>query len=439
MPRLWLTQKIGQGAYGKVYSGFFDSIPTAVALKVITVDHKNIDVDLCPAVRDVLVGSVSPLRKGVIQFKGDTCHQFGIVTELGSCTLHHLGRDVPLHALRMIGKKLLSQIVYLHDKGVMHRDIKPENVILNFMDGQYPDVNIIDFGLSSVQIQSSDKDICSLWWRAPEILMSLEHSKNTDVWSFGAILANLSCHDQLTSGTDESAALLDIWKKFGKPDQWPEMEEALHHMSMDVQNWTGVGAGITLKKSHAAILPVLSLCLQQNPGKRASASTVLQHEFWNEKPTPMENASAFTWFKLVYAALKKPPTSILKSFEPAEISGECFTTYIAGLPSPILPQDYAKELSKYDVEYKEEALGMLQSTLGTWTLGTALHVAASLFISGCLINDFPLSFNDLKKHSGALTKIVIFQAVVKLMELLSFQLPVLKKSANGVNLAIKSL
>jgi hypothetical protein len=425
MPRLWLNQKIGEGAYGKVYSGYFDTISTPVALKVITVDHKNIDTDLCPAVRDVLVGSVSPIRKGVIQFKGDSMHQFGIVTDLGSCNLHHISQDMPLHCLRIIGKRILMQLVELHEKGIMHRDIKPENILLKFLDAEYPDVNIIDFGLSSAQVSSSDKDMCSLWWRAPEILMGLAHSKNSDVWSFGAMMANICCHTQITKATKESEALVDIWQKFGKPTQWDEMDKAC--TSKELREWSGTGSGITLKKSHADILPVLGLCLQQNPAKRASAKTVLEHEFWSEKPTGMELSCAYTWFKIVQSSVKKQPPSIIKSFEENEISGECFLSYIAGLPSPVLPAEYQTALEKYEVEYKEEAIGLLQSTLSAWKLGAGLHVAASLFICGCLVTDYPLLFQEFKDKSGATSKLTVFKAVVKLMEALAFQLPRLKK------------
>jgi hypothetical protein len=89
--------------------------------------------------------------------------------------------------------------------------------------------------------------------------------------------------------------------------------------------------------------------------------------------------------------------------------------------------DYARELAKYDVDYKEEAVNLLQATLTSWTSGVALHVASAIFISGCLLKDFPLLFKELSGKSGSPSKIHVFQAVVKLMELLSFQYPSLKK------------
>lgn len=426
MPRLQLDHKIGQGAYGKVYSGVFETIAEPIAVKVLTIEHSNFDVDLCPAIRDLLLGSVSPLRRGVIQFTSDTCHQFGIVTDLGTCTLHALGLNIPLHALRIIGKKILTQIAEIHAKGIMHRDIKPENVVLTFIDGDFPDVNIIDFGLSSLQSSSKDKDICSLWWRAPEVLLRLQHSKNSDIWSFGAMLANMACNTMITSAKTDVEALKDIWNKLGKPDNWTEMDEGLKCFSKELREWKGSPTGITLKVSHTAILPVLALCLQQNPDKRASASVILQNNFWDETPSAMESASALTWFNLLRSTKSKTLSKVSRSFERSEISGECFQTCISGLPCPVLISAYEQELLKYNVFYKEEALGMLQSTYTSWTLGVALHVASALFISGCMLHDYPLYFEELKQKSGA-QRHEIFQSIVRLMELLSFQLPDLKK------------
>ena len=70
----------------------------------------------------------------------------------------------------------------------MHRDLKPQNILLT--DGEV--LKIADFGLArafSIPIRPYTKEVVTLWYRAPEILLgAADYSTPVDVWSAGCII-----------------------------------------------------------------------------------------------------------------------------------------------------------------------------------------------------------------------------------------------------------
>ena len=53
----------------------------------------------------------------------------------------------PEHAAKMVMKKILSAVLYLHTNNIVHRDLKPENILLGNKYKYYCHSNSVDLPL----------------------------------------------------------------------------------------------------------------------------------------------------------------------------------------------------------------------------------------------------------------------------------------------------
>jgi serine/threonine protein kinase len=79
---------------------------------------------------------------------------------------------------------ILKGLEYLHDTKKIHRDIKAGNVLLDH-EGK---AKLADFGVSAQLINTYQKMKTKQGtplWMSPEVLLSGEYNKKTDIWSLG--------------------------------------------------------------------------------------------------------------------------------------------------------------------------------------------------------------------------------------------------------------
>ena len=101
--------------------------------------------------------------------------------------------------------KLISAIQHLHERNICHRDLKIENILLESSIREntgkkgkfqkYPNIKLIDFGLSKILNSSTERMKTKLgtpYYVSPEILMG-DYDKNCDMWSVGVICYVLLC------------------------------------------------------------------------------------------------------------------------------------------------------------------------------------------------------------------------------------------------------
>lgn len=92
-------------------------------------------------------------------------------------------------------------------------------------------IKICDFGLArsiSLPIIPLTHEVVTLWYRAPEILMSSKlYSYGVDIWSIGCIFYEMATGKALFAGDCEIDQLFTIFKILGTPDNnmWPGVEQ----------------------------------------------------------------------------------------------------------------------------------------------------------------------------------------------------------------------
>lgn len=107
------------------------------------------------------------------------------------CTLRKWIQQNPSREQRMaVLEEILDALAYMHLKQVLHRDLKPDNIMITYQGNH---VKIIDFGFSDSDAHAINKGAAGTRkYAAPEILEGGQASPQSDIWSVGAIMEELS-------------------------------------------------------------------------------------------------------------------------------------------------------------------------------------------------------------------------------------------------------
>jgi len=119
-----------------------------------------------------------------------------LVLEEAMIDLHQMiqsqRRGLALSMVRRWSHELLAGTAHLHSISILHRDLKPSNLLIY----KGMTLRIGDYGLSCEADVSQElpvrREICTLWYRAPELVMGCEdYSSKIDVWSCGIIILEM--------------------------------------------------------------------------------------------------------------------------------------------------------------------------------------------------------------------------------------------------------
>ncbi|MBA3513592.1 MAG: protein kinase [Pyrinomonadaceae bacterium] len=207
--RYELRSLLGVGGMGEVFLAHDSQLRRPVALKLLppkfTLDEERLRRFKQEAFAASALNHPNILTIHEIGSQGDTHF---IVTEFidGVSLREFMAKEpLPLGQVLDICSQIASALAAAHRAGIVHRDVKPENVMLR-RDGY---VKVLDFGLAklteaqglhsdseaaTVQVVSTDpgKVMGTARYMSPEQARGLEVNEQTDIWSLGVLLYELS-------------------------------------------------------------------------------------------------------------------------------------------------------------------------------------------------------------------------------------------------------
>ncbi|CAJ1072040.1 dual specificity mitogen-activated protein kinase kinase 2b [Xyrichtys novacula] len=166
----------------------------------IIMARKLIHLEIKPAIRNQIIRELQVLHECnspyIVGFYG----AFYNDGEISICMEHMDGgsldqvlkdaKRIPEEILGKVSIAVLRGLAYLREKHqIMHRDVKPSNILVNSRG----EIKLCDFGVSGQLIDSmANSFVGTRSYMSPERLQGTHYSVQSDVWSMGLSLVELS-------------------------------------------------------------------------------------------------------------------------------------------------------------------------------------------------------------------------------------------------------
>lgn len=196
---------LGRGSYGNVFKGVFNRNGVKIDCAIKEMSYRGVsgfgNLNEIEMLVRLSKSRFFPKILTILSDNYEYCSRsselkrnefLSIVFELAisSCSsIFKIGNYSLSEAKRMISQILLG-VNYMHKKGISHRDLKPSNLLFLRDKNNKILIKITDFGLSTIlpHKDDRDKDVHTIWYRAPEIHHGVVNYKTTaDIWSLGVI------------------------------------------------------------------------------------------------------------------------------------------------------------------------------------------------------------------------------------------------------------
>ncbi|KAG7169487.1 cyclin-dependent kinase 2-like 2 [Homarus americanus] len=197
---------------------------------------------------------------------------------------------VPSTALREISllKELDHEnIVRLLD--VVYGDRKLY-MVFEYLNQAQGSIKLADFGLARafcLPVRVYTHEVVTLWYRAPEILLGAKnYCTSVDMWSLGAIFAEMLTRKALFPGDSEIDQLFRIFRTLGTPGEqdWPGVTQLPDYKSTfprwEVDANRSIAQLVPRLDEHGRLL-LLSM-LTYYPRQRVTAKHALQHPYFDD-------------------------------------------------------------------------------------------------------------------------------------------------------------
>ncbi|GAB1195062.1 kinase-like domain-containing protein [Aspergillus pseudonomiae] len=299
-------EKIGEGTYGVVYKARELTHPNRiVALKKIRLEAEDEGVP-STAIREIsLLKEMSdPNIVRLLNIVHADGHKLYLVFEFLDLDLKKYMEALPVSeggrgkalpdgsALsKSMGlgdamvKKFMAQLIegirYCHSHRILHRDLKPQNLLID-RDGN---LKLADFGLArafGVPLRTYTHEVVTLWYRSPEILLGgRQYSTGVDMWSCGAIFAEMCTRKPLFPGDSEIDEIFKIFRLLGTPDEiaWPGVT-SFPDYKPTFPKWKREETRTLVPGLEEDGLDLLDALLEYDPARRISAKQACMHPYF---------------------------------------------------------------------------------------------------------------------------------------------------------------
>lgn len=217
-----LLELIGAGSVGYVFRAYQRNLNRNVAVKLILKDRilKSMDFSQLNKEAEVLANLHHQNIVSVYDLAEEQDYIYIVMQWILGLDLAkklHLRKNHPIPSKRGLSLKELINICkqglavleYAGSQGVVHRDLKPQNLLIEKKTGH---MYVADFGLASFyyDMENSKNTICGTpLYISPEQARGDNVDIQTDIFSFGCVLAELSIGQLPFSGNTPKAIILE--------------------------------------------------------------------------------------------------------------------------------------------------------------------------------------------------------------------------------------
>lgn len=200
MDKYDILEKIGEGAYGRIYRARDKDDGKVVVLKTVRLEGLD-QREQTDALNEIRVMERID-HPNIVKFYDTFLDgENGIVTVMEYLSGGDLSSVISNH--RKAGKYLSENNLwryciemslgfnYLHNMGIIHRDIKPSNIIIN--NPTENKLKIADFGFGRVlKGNLAYSAVGTPLYMSPEIVQGLGYDAKSDIWSLGCVMYELA-------------------------------------------------------------------------------------------------------------------------------------------------------------------------------------------------------------------------------------------------------
>ena len=299
-----MITRLGGGSFADVYKAREKTTGELVAIKILKKKYKKweecIELRECKSLQ--ILNKSSQSEKGndnIIKLKRiifiNKTGVLNLVFEFMEKDLLNLMKSyepnrLPESKIKDIIYQTLLGLSYMHKYGFFHRDLKPENLLL-----VGDKIKIADFGLAREirSIPPYTEYVSTRYYRAPEcILKSTNYNSPIDIWALGCVMAEMYLHPQpLFYGANEKEVLFRICSILGTPtyDIWPEGIQQANYVGIKFPNSNKTDLESIIPNASPEAIDLMNQMLKWDPNHRATASSLLNHPFFEKYKTENNN------------------------------------------------------------------------------------------------------------------------------------------------------
>ncbi len=280
--------QIGGGSYSVVYKAKNNFTGEIIALKKFLIYDEGISSD---RLREMSILKLVGNHPNIINMKWYDKSKFKYISmpiydfDLKTGILKGLF-DRDKTTIRNISYQLLHGIHYLHSYGICHRDIKSTNIMID-CNNNIPKAILIDLGIGR-RLDCLDRScvktqlICTLWYRAPEILMGdKNYSFEVDIWGIGCVMAEMIIGQPLFQGDCEINQLFLIFKTLGTPNEniWANVTKLSHYIIFPTFPCV-FDEKFNIDTCDIDMVNLLKGLITMNPYKRIKSIDAINHKYF---------------------------------------------------------------------------------------------------------------------------------------------------------------
>lgn len=306
--RYEIVELIGKGAFGEVIQAFDHYAKQTVAIKILKNKARptaqvQTEIQILEYINDADRTQRSNIIKLISHFEFRNhivIHIQFLVFDLYSLNLYEVIKQNSYKKLdksfiQTVGLQILEALQFLAKHQIIHCDIKPENILLE--TSNKAKIKLIDFGSACFNDKKIYSYFQSRFYRAPEVILSVDYTHAIDIWSFGCLLAELIMGVPLFTGDSEADQLNCIMEVLG-----PVPLEMVSASPRKDHFFDGIGEAKTktnyygktrvansrplrevLRGFDEDCIKVIESCLKWDPAARVSPEEAQNYDFFIRK------------------------------------------------------------------------------------------------------------------------------------------------------------